>query len=364
MNFKKILMIGGMPLGNSFGGGEVISYNLAKTLRDMGVDIEYIGISPRGYGIDSSEDFIHLGAEKIYSQTLEAAMPLIKGTIVHIHASGLTQGYLFRYTVNKIIRNNIKLLIHILSPQVFSLPRSPLDILSRFSGKYSDAVLSLSEFSKENIHDSYGIPRDKIKVTYAGVEESLLRIPIKRKENKKPILLFVGRIGDNRNQKGLDILLKAMPLVLKKNDIYLRIVGPGRIESYSSLARKLGISAKIKFLGQKSNEDLFTEYSTADIFVFPSRRESFGLVLAEAMASGLPIVSTVSGAIPEVVMNGDTGVLVPPDDPIKFSEAINELLSSPEKMEEIGMKGRERVRENFTWKRTATTVLKYYEEIA
>jgi|GEM_PF-5151165 glycosyltransferase involved in cell wall biosynthesis len=363
MKFKKILMIGGMPIGDKVGGGDIASYSLARALIDMGTDIEYVAVPPKGYRIESSEDFIRAGAETIISQALEGAKRLPDGTIVHIHASHDTQGYMLGYTINKIIYNNIKLIIHVLAPKVYSFPRSPIEIFSIFSGKYSDLVFALSEYSKENIHRSYGIPLDNIGVSYLGVEESFLKVPIVRKKEKKSTLLFVGRIGDRKNQKGLDVLLESMPSILKEKDVSLRIVGPGRIESYASTAKKLALSEKIRFLGFMRHEDLFREYSAADMFVFPSRRESFGLVLAEAMALGLPIVSTLSGAIPEVVQDGENGILVPPDNPEELAKAVISLLDSPDKMDEMSRKGRERVELDFTWKKAAERVLNCYKEL-
>ena len=255
------------------------------------------------------------------------------------------------------------MIIHVLAPKVYSFPRSPIEIFSIFSGKYSDLVFALSEYSKENIHRSYGIPLDNIGVSYLGVEESFLKVPIVRKKEKKSTLLFVGRIGDRKNQKGLDVLLESMPSILKEKDVSLRIVGPGRIESYASTAKKLALSEKIRFLGFMRHEDLFREYSAADMFVFPSRRESFGLVLAEAMALGLPIVSTLSGAIPEVVQDGENGILVPPDNPEELAKAVISLLDSPDKMDEMSRKGRERVELDFTWKKAAERVLNCYKEL-
>jgi glycosyltransferase involved in cell wall biosynthesis len=228
---------------------------------------------------------------------------------------------------------------------------------------FPDRLSKFLVYSQENIHRSYGIPLDNIGVSYLGVEESFLKVPIVRKKEKKSTLLFVGRIGDRKNQKGLDVLLESMPSILKEKDVSLRIVGPGRIESYASTAKKLALSEKIRFLGFMRHEDLFREYSAADMFVFPSRRESFGLVLAEAMALGLPIVSTLSGAIPEVVQDGENGILVPPDNPEELAKAVISLLDSPDKMDEMSRKGRERVELDFTWKKAAERVLNCYKEL-
>ncbi len=81
------------------------------------------------------------------------------------------------------------------------------------------------------------------------------------------------------------------------------------------------------------------------------------------MAAGLPVVSTRVGAIPEVVKDGEAGILVQPDDPKKFAKAVNTLLNNPEKMKTMGLKGRERVRKYFTWDKVAERVIKFYKEL-
>jgi glycosyltransferase involved in cell wall biosynthesis len=83
-------------------------------------------------------------------------------------------------------------------------------------------------------------------------------------------------------------------------------------------------------------------------------------VLAEAMASSLPIVSTTAGAIPEVVVNGETGILISPGNPEKLASAVIHLLNDPEKMKLIGQKGKERAEEYFTWDKVANKVIQSY----
>jgi glycosyltransferase involved in cell wall biosynthesis len=104
-------------------------------------------------------------------------------------------------------------------------------------------------------------------------------------------------------------------------------------------------------------------YRQADLFVLPSRRESFGLVLAEAMACGLPVVATTAGAIPEVVENAATGLLVPPDHSEAFAAAVVSLMSDPGRMKGMGAAGSRRVKERFTWEKVAQRVMESYHSV-
>jgi len=200
-------------------------------------------------------------------------------------------------------------------------------------------------------------------VTYAGVDE-IFTSKMKVVDGSNFNLLFCGRLNGPREQKGVDVLLKAMPTILKEHDVMLNIIGTGpRANKYKELAERLGINKHVKFLGFVEHKVLPEYYANADLFVFPSRRESFGLVLAEAMAMGLPAVSTQVGAIPEVIKNRETGILAPPDDPKNFAEAVNSLLDDPKKMKIMGLKGRERAKKYFTWQKVVKRVEDEYKNI-
>ena len=135
------------------------------------------------------------------------------------------------------------------------------------------------------------------------------------------------------------------------------------LDAYRALATTLGVDSHVQFRGFIEHGKLPDHYANADLFVLPSKMEAFGLVLAEAMASGLPVVSTRVGGIPEVVEEGVTGLLVPPNDPPALAEAIIDLLDDRDRMRAMGVRGRERVREHFTWDKVAERVVGFYEEI-
>jgi glycosyltransferase involved in cell wall biosynthesis len=235
-------------------------------------------------------------------------------------------------------------------------------VITGLSCHGADLVLSLSEFSRRDLARAYRLPSSRIVVTYAGVDPSFTPRPSQQCSPDDPFtLLFCGRLNGPREQKGLDVLLKSLPLVLRHHKVVLNIIGTGpRLAQYQSLSRELGVSQQVQFLGFVEHDHMPSRYQQADLLILPSRRESFGLVLAEAMASGLPVVATKVGAIPEVVEDGGTGLLVHPDDPEALASVINSLLSNPETMKSMGAKGRIRVQEHFTWDKVARRVTDAY----
>lgn len=194
-------------------------------------------------------------------------------------------------------------------------------------------------------------------------------------ENKE-VILFVGRVCP---EKGVHVLVEAMRVIReRRKDCVLLIVGSpaqqppsplwirdrdsrfAEIErlkkGYAAHLKNLssGLEDQIKFLGKVPYEDLPAYYGLADIFVHPAVwQEPFGMILTEAMGCGLPVVSTRAGGIPEIVLDGETGLLAEPGDPNGLAEALLELLANPEARVEMGLRGNARLREKFTWEHTA-----------
>lgn len=152
---------------------------------------------------------------------------------------------------------------------------------------------------------------------------------------RAPVFLFVGRMD---SQKGLDILLRAIRLVA---DVSLRIVGTGwREKEYRALVEQLGIGERTQFLGQLLPNGVRREMQRAAALILPSRAELFGIVLAEAMATGIPTIASSVGGIPEVVQHGLTGLLVPPNDVGALAGAIDTLAHDGELRARLGRAGR------------------------
>jgi glycosyltransferase involved in cell wall biosynthesis len=161
--------------------------------------------------------------------------------------------------------------------------------------------------------------------------------------------------------KGLAFLLRAVEDVSRTHDISLTVIGaPRKNGNVVKLIRDLGIGGRINFTGRIEDEEFVRQYARASIAVVPSVYEGFGLPVGEAMACGVPVISTTGGALPEVV--GEAGLLVPPADPDALSKAIITLLDHPERARKLGEEGFKRVQAHFTWKKAAEKTVEVYRE--
>lgn len=371
---SRILSIGGLvPWHPDAGGGQIIGYKTSQALALADLHVHYVAVAPEGY--QRQQDW----GDVEWTRTppgLAEAVPLARrlagsGSIndydlVHVHQTGESVGYLLAYALARRIGLRPKLVVSIYAPRTYALPRSLGEVITALSCHSADIMFCLSEFSKRDISRGYRVPLSKLAVTYAGVDSSFVTQPPRDEKSDSPAfsLLFCGRLNGPHEQKGMDVLLKSLPLVLNRHRAMLNIIGTGpRLPQYQRLAEQLGVAQQVRFLGFVEHQDMPNHYQQADLFVLPSRRESFGLVLAEAMACGLPVVATNVGAIPEVVQDGVTGVLVPPDDAQALADAMVSLLSDRPRMQAMAAAGAQRVRERFTWDLVAQRVLGGYHSV-
>jgi len=231
---------------------------------------------------------------------------------------------------------------------------------------YADVVISPSE---NYINESKFIKKYKNKVVVIpnGINIEDFDIPYSKEECREKlaflpsekILLYVGNLEP---RKGPDILIKAMPRILKNvYDTKLVIVGDGVMRNeLNNLAEKLKISERVKFTGFVHKSEKVLYYKSADVLVLPSLYEVFGIVNLEAMACNVPIVASKIGGIPDVVKDGENGLLVPPRDSEALADAIIYLLKNKDIRERMGENGRKLVEEKYTWKKVAEETDKLY----
>jgi glycogen synthase len=256
--------------------------------------------------------------------------------------------------------------------------------LEKTAYENADGVIAVSKPMKTAVHGLYKVPFQKIDVIPNGIDvneykpmfnpEQLILYQI---NPHKPFLLFVGRIT---RQKGIIHLVNAIKWFDPGIQVVLCAGAPDTQEIGKEMAEKVKEARS-----ESKNEIVWIDqwvprahltylFSHASVFVCPSIYEPFGIINLEAMACETPVVASAVGGIPEVVVHGETGLLVPfqpesthnfePKDPEQFSrdlaEAINSLFGSPEKMRRMGLKSRERVKNHFNWESVALQTLEFY----
>lgn len=229
------------------------------------------------------------------------------------------------------------------------------DIIISPSKVYIDKSEYLKKYSKKVFVIPNGVELKKFSNSYTKNEcRRILGLPY----NKK-LILFLGNLSP---YKGPDVLLKALPTVIKRlPDVELIVAGKGvMLNQLKELSKTLGIESKVHFLGFIEESRKAIVYNASDLFVLPSimNTESFGIVNLEAMACGIPIVASNIGGIPDVVKDDICGLLVEPNDPDALSISIIKILSDTELQERLGKEGRKQA-ELFSWEKIAkeTTIL-------
>jgi L-malate glycosyltransferase len=176
----------------------------------------------------------------------------------------------------------------------------------------------------------------------------------------RPVLGVVGRL---RAEKGQAFLLEAMPDVIRAvPDARLLMVGDGPdMASLQAQGKMLGIDENIVWAGLKSTDDVYCLYGVMDVVAVPSIFEGFGLVAAEAMAAGKPVVASNVDGLAELVEDGETGLLVPPGDSAMLAKAIIALFDKPDMAKSMGQKGYTKIKEGFAPEGFSRAIINAYQ---
>jgi len=218
-----------------------------------------------------------------------------------------------------------------------------------------DMVLPPSKYVADRVRD-FGMAPEKIKVVYNGVE-------IKHFDATRSLgsnILFVGYMD---KRKGTHTLLQAARYVKEKiPDVNFVFVGDGpEKENLAGLAKEWGIESNVSIKGHISESEFEKEYSSTKIAIVPSLwPEPFGLVAAEAMTRGIPVIASNAGALPEIVLNGRTGLLFESGNARELAEKIVALYANEKHLREFGALGNQVASENFDIRQYAQIVKKYY----
>lgn len=193
--------------------------------------------------------------------------------------------------------------------------------------------------------------RDKTSIIPPGVDT--VRFHPAPRRVIKPRVLFVGSLKKSDRHKRFPDLLKACAILRADlPELKLSAVGGGDgQQDYKEMAAELGIADIVQFHGRLEGQALAEAYRNAAVFALPSLRETFGMVITEAMASALPVVAVNGGGVATVVEDNKDGLLVPPRDPSAMALALRSVLTDPDRAEVLGQSGRDKVLSTMTWKR-------------
>ena len=235
----------------------------------------------------------------------------------------------------------------------------PRRTLSRYVNvaRIADGLILLSKFA----NTAFPGTRPARWVVYGGVDTSRFKPGGTKRIGQA---LFVGRLLPH---KGVDYLVEAVPA-----DLPLVLIGRAYDARYLSRLKELALGKSVRFITDAGEDEIITEMRRSSVVVLPSVSrdcygddyplpELFGLALVEAMACGTPAVATRTGSLPEVVQDGVTGLVVPPNNPAALRAAITRIVTDTSLATELGGRARTVVEERFTWQRVAQDCIAIYE---
>ena len=312
-------------------------------LEEQGITIYYLG-KHKGLDLRMIPRLCHL-------------FKLVKPDIVHTHLSVL------RYALIPIILCRIPArfhTVHNIAQKEVDGPGKIMDWLAFHLGRV--IPISISQAVARTVRKLYG---KRTIIIYNGIpteefqRSNAVRAVWRKKEGIKDsevVLIHIGRFSPQKNHH---LLIEAFNKAIKEcSDLKLLLVGDGELRSgIEKLVKKKGLDQDIRFLGL--HQDIPELLAASDIFILSSDWEGFGLVIAEAMAAGKPVIATAVGGVSELVEDGKTGLLVPPQNASALSQAIIQLADSPSLRKSMGREGQKIARERFD----INLITKQYEKL-
>lgn len=232
-------------------------------------------------------------------------------------------------------------------------------------------IIVCSEFMKQEVHRYFDSPLDKVDVVFNGVEATKFEFEWSAKERaahraklalpEEKIVMYVGRFV---REKGIQVLLNAASVVLSQepNTKFL-IVGGGHRERFERFVHWAGLQDKVLFTGFMANRSLHQLYRCADVAVFPSLYEPFGIVALEGMAAGAPVVASDAGGLKEVVLHDQTGTLSFANNAESLAWSILHVIRDPVRAKKLADAAKIRLHVDFEWSHLADQTIAVYERV-
>lgn len=377
------------------GGVGIYAANLVKFLLKIDTDNEYLGYPffydcfPEGWNKRENAGIFsdYYTSPNIYTNFKINNIGLNTSTLKRKWAKSSIEGkenmlgnvdviHSTAYIVPELLRAKLVVTIHDLSFLLFPdlhtgenirlLIKNLIYINSR-----PDKIICDSNQTKKDLIRFFHVPEEKIKVIYLGVDH-IFSDPVSE-ENKERVLNSYGLGGLNyilcvssiEPRKNFERIIKVFGEIIKDekyNDLFLICAGGSgwKNDAIHNLVKNKGLEEKVKFLGYVEEKDLPAIYNGAEIFMYPSIYEGFGLPVLEAMSSNVPVLTSDVSSLPEVA--GDAAVMVNPYSEIEIYKASISLLENENLRKKMQVKGAQRVN-LFSWENTAFQTLEVYREV-
>lgn len=347
-------------------GGEFYNYKIYDYLDKAGLEQEYIDLHQKRVILRLS--LIPVIGNILTYLVLAILLRKCNGLLVEDH---YFSRYLFIFNIIQRYFKKSKLVIIVHhfdnyeSDSPFSLQKTIMKLKEKISLSFADTIITVSEYTKREII-SLGINPFSVLVLPPGLEREKLNLFSTSEEEIRSLKILC--VGHCTPRKGLIYLIKAFSLI-EKRGFTLHLVGKVKknskyYKSIISLIKDLKLTQDVFLYERLEQEELNRLYLASEIFVLPSLKEGFGIVLLEAMYHGLPIVTTKISAMPELVTDGENGLLVPVADPIALAEAISKLIEHPDLRGQMGEKGRQRVTNSYHWDTTCSKFLSVIQNMS
>ncbi len=346
------------------GGSERHLLTLLPALREHGVDPMFVGLDTRG---DVEPFYRELAAAEIPFRRLHCRrdleprlVPQLVRTARELHAELVHTHLVHADVYGAAAAAALRLPLYSTKHIDDRFRRGPFRHVERLVARRSTRIVAITEALARFCIERVGLPEDKVTVVHYGLDE----LPpawgpnpeVELPEGSR-VLLAISRLVA---QKGLETAVAALPAIREREPkAVLLVLGEGPLrETLRKQAELLGVADALLLPGRAG--DVAAWLRRAEVFVHPARWEGFGLVLLEAMLAGLPVVASAVSSIPEIVADGETGVLVPPDHAPALAAAIGDLFGDSGHARSLGTAGRRRARSEFSVQRMARRTAELY----
>lgn len=277
-----------------------------------------------------------------------------KADIIHAH---WTFAGLIAVLIKKVLHKKVIITVH--GSDLAIAKKGLLNKITKFILNEADILTAVSQSLAKEVSNQLKIEKNVL-VIPNGISEDFLNVRRRSTHGKLNRIVFIGRL---HRSKGIDTLLKALNILNKRMpEVGLVVVGGGDNEGdLRKLAKELDVDDKTSFIGEVGRSKIPVLLEKSDVLILPSRREGFGVVLIEAMASGLPVIGSDTGGISEIIRDGYNGFKFPVSDHKRLASLIYKLLNDKALYKKMSKNSKRFVMENYSLKNIARKYFNAYK---